>query len=63
VAACLSHAGRLDEARPHIKAFEGKRPGWYDVKGFARWACRCLRSPDDRYRLLDGLSKAGFDVS
>jgi tetratricopeptide (TPR) repeat protein len=62
MAGCLAQAGRRDEAESYLQAFHAKRPPWYDVKGFARWASRCLRSSQDRARLLNGLSMLGFEV-
>jgi tetratricopeptide (TPR) repeat protein len=62
MAGCLAQAGRRDEAESYLQAFLAKRPPWYDVKGFARWASRCLRSSQDRARLLNGLSMLGFEV-
>jgi tetratricopeptide (TPR) repeat protein len=62
MAGCLADAGRRDEAEVYLQGFYAKRPPWYDVKGFARWASRCLRSPQDRARLRNGLSMLGFQL-
>jgi hypothetical protein len=62
MAGCLAQAGRREETEPYLHAFHAKRPPWYDVKGLARWASRCLRSSQDRARLLNGLSMLGFEV-
>jgi len=59
---CLHVAGRDEEGRAHVAAFQAKRSPAYDVAGFARWFARYLRLPEDRARFLAGLRKAGFDV-
>jgi tetratricopeptide (TPR) repeat protein len=56
---CLAQAGREQEARHHIAAFQDKRPSWFDIPGFARAIGNCLRTLEDRKRLVDGLRKAG----
>ena len=59
-AGCLAQAEREQDARRHTAAFEDKRPSWFDIPGFARVICNCLRMPEDRQRFVDGLRKAGL---
>jgi TolB-like protein len=60
--ACLTHAGRDEEARRQIAEFERKRPPRFDIRGFVNCIQRCIRRDDDRIRFIAGFRKAGLYV-
>jgi hypothetical protein len=61
-AMCLAQAGRLEEAKLAVAAFEERRSPQFDIAGLAQAYCDMTRLPEDKEHWLEGFRKLGFQV-